>query len=79
MLERSERIDLLERELGGAGIASHRDEPLGRYTTLGVGGACDLLIQPADVDEMANAYRILDQLGNRVSSSRGREQLADRR
>ncbi len=42
----------LAQELRGAGIDFRLDEPLARYTTMGLGGPADLLVRPASVEEM---------------------------
>jgi UDP-N-acetylmuramate dehydrogenase len=42
----------LARELRDAGIAFRLDEPLARYTTMGLGGPADLLAHPTTVAEL---------------------------
>jgi UDP-N-acetylmuramate dehydrogenase len=42
----------LASELRGAGIDVRVDEPLARYTTMGLGGPADLLVRPASLPEM---------------------------
>jgi UDP-N-acetylmuramate dehydrogenase len=47
----------LEKELREAGIDSRLDEPLARYTTMGLGGPADLLAFPASAADMV---KVLD-------------------
>jgi UDP-N-acetylmuramate dehydrogenase len=42
----------MARELDEAGIEVRRNEPLARYTTMGLGGPADLLACPASTEEM---------------------------
>lgn len=48
----------MARELGNAGIRILRNEPLARYTTMGLGGPADLLACPASAEEMAKVLAL---------------------
>jgi UDP-N-acetylmuramate dehydrogenase len=44
--------------LRSAGIAFRAEEPLARYTTIGLGGPADILVRPASVAEIVKALEI---------------------
>lgn len=48
----------LASELRAAGIDFRLDEPLARYTTMGLGGPADLLVRPASVSEMVKVLAL---------------------
>jgi UDP-N-acetylmuramate dehydrogenase len=48
----------LASELRAAGIDFRLDEPLARYTTMGLGGPADLLARPASVSEMVKVLAL---------------------
>lgn len=62
MRDHEPELATMKNELSGAGIVCLRDEPLSRHTTLGVGGRCDLLVQPVEAEQMARVYRLANEL-----------------
>jgi UDP-N-acetylmuramate dehydrogenase len=46
-----------------AGVRFRREEPLARYTTVGLGGPAELLAFPASTEEMLAAVRLANELG----------------
>ena len=57
---RDNHCDLLARELEARCRGKlKRDEPLGKHTTFGVGGAADLFFAPADLEDLARAVPLL--------------------
>ena len=56
--------DLLARELEARCRGKlKRDEPLGKYTTLGLGGAADLFFAPADLGDLSRAVPLIKDAG----------------
>lgn len=61
---RDRRRDLLARELEARCRGKlKRDEPLGKHTTFGLGGAADLFFAPADLDDLACAIPLIKDAG----------------
>ena len=56
--------DLLARELEARCRGKlRRDEPLGKHTTFGLGGAGDLFFAPADLDDLSRAVPLIKDAG----------------
>ncbi len=58
-----ERMEHYEAIAAVLGKRARRDEPLARHTSFRVGGPADLLIAPADPDEVALALRLVRERG----------------
>lgn len=52
-------VNVLLGELHAAGIPTFRDEPMGRHTTLGVGGPARCRVEPRDSAELAGTLRMI--------------------
>jgi len=53
-----EPATLLAEELRRAGLEVRREEPLSRYTTIGLGGPAEILVRPATVEELASVLAL---------------------
>ena len=49
----SSSIETLMSEFGGAGVRFRTDEPLARYTTIGLGGPAEIMVFPSSTEELA--------------------------
>ena len=63
MPELSKVINRMARELDDGGIAYTCEQPLSHFTTMGVGGPAEILVQPSTVDEMVLAIERARDLG----------------
>jgi len=56
-------VEQLAAAFEEAGVRFRHEEPLARYTTVGLGGPAELLAFPASTEEMLSAVRLANEIG----------------